>query len=99
MHTLLVLHLLAPPAMGQPALTDTNIKAALTAWVSNPTTAVIKYGPIGDWNTAAVSNMASLFPEPVESGGVLHPITFNVDISKWNVGKVTNMNRLFHHPL
>ncbi len=53
---LLVLAVLAPPAMGQPAaLTDTTIKMAVRDWDSNPTIASNKYGPIDGWNTAAPS--------------------------------------------
>ena len=39
------------------AITDTNLKSAVTAWLTNPTTATTTYGPIADWNTAAVTSM------------------------------------------
>ena len=38
-------------------ITDANLKDAATSWVNDPTTATTTYGPIADWNTAAVSNM------------------------------------------
>jgi surface protein len=69
----------------QTAITDANIGAAATAWLTNPTTATTTYGPIADWNTAAVTSMASLFS---------YKSTFNSDISKWNVASVSNMDRV-----
>jgi hypothetical protein len=70
----------------QTAITDANLNTAVIAWVTNPTTATITYGPIADWNTAAVSNMASLlYPSSTSRP------TFSADISKWNVASVSNM--------
>jgi hypothetical protein len=66
----------------QTAITDGNIGTAATAWLTNPTTATTTYGPIADWNTAAVTSMASLFADKS---------TFNGDISKWNVASVSDM--------
>ena len=68
------------------AITDTNLNNAVTAWVTDPTTAISTYGPIADWNTAAVSNMANL----LYPASTIRP-TFNGDISKWNVASVSNM--------
>ncbi len=73
----------------QTAITDANLNTAVIAWVTNPTTATTTYGPIADWNTAAVTSMASLlFPS-----STARP-TFNGDISKWNVASVSNMCRV-----
>jgi hypothetical protein len=73
----------------QTAITDANLNTAVIAWVTNPTTATTTYGPIADWNTAAVTSMASLlFPS-----STARP-TFNADISKWNVASVSNMYRV-----
>ncbi len=63
-------------------ITDSNIRAAVTAWVANPTAATTTYGDIADWNTASVTSMGGLFQN--------NP-TFNADISKWNVASVVNM--------
>ncbi len=71
----------------QTAVTNANIGAATTAWLTNPTTATTTYGPIADWNTAAVTSMANLF----FPSGFARP-TFNDDISKWNVASVSNMD-------
>ncbi len=89
--TLLVLAVLAPRAMGQPAaLTDTSIRTAVRAWSTNPTTAAGTYGPIDVWNTAAVGNMANLFASK--------PM-FNADISRWNVARVSTMESMFNYAL
>jgi hypothetical protein len=71
----------------QTAITNANIAAAATAWVTNPVTARSQYGPIADWNTAAVTSMTSLF----NPAGTARP-TFNGDISKWNVARVAKMD-------
>jgi hypothetical protein len=76
----------------QMAITNANIGTAATAWVTNPATATTAYGPIADWNTAAVTSMAALF-YPLSTA---QP-TFNDDISKWNVASVSNMYQV--HPL
>jgi hypothetical protein len=70
----------------QTAITNGNIGTAATEWLTNPTTATTTYGPIADWNTAAVTSMASLF----YPSSTARP-TFNADISKWNVASVSNM--------
>ena len=85
---LLVLAVLARPAMGQPAaLTDMTVRTALRDWDGDPTIASNKYGPIDGWNTAAVGNMAYLF---IANAG------FNADISRWNVARVNNMHSVFY---
>jgi hypothetical protein len=60
------------------------------AWLTNPTTATTTYGPIADWNTAAVTSMANLF----YPSNTAQP-TFNGDISKWNVARVSNMYQVY----
>ncbi len=70
----------------QAAITDTNINTAVTAWLTNPTTAAATYGPIADWDTSAVTSMANL----LYPSNIARP-TFNGDISKWNVASVSNM--------
>ncbi len=73
----------------QTAITDANLNTAVIAWVTNPTTATTTYGPIADWNTAAVTTMATL----LYPSSTARP-TFNGDISKWNVASVSNMYRV-----
>ncbi len=76
----------------QTAITDANLNTAVIAWVTNPTEATTTYGPIADWNTAAVTSMANLLYPAVAPAttGTARP-TFNGDISKWNVVSVSNM--------
>jgi surface protein len=64
-------------------ITNGNVAAAVTAWIGGDATT---YGNIVDWNTAAVTSMASLF----YPSSTARP-TFNADISKWNVASVSNM--------
>jgi hypothetical protein len=60
-------------------ITNGNVAAAATAWTGGDATT---YGDIADWNTVAVTSMASLFASKP---------TFNGDISKWNTARVANM--------
>jgi hypothetical protein len=82
--------LLVLPAHVAAQLDDANIGTAALAWLTDPVTAATTYGPIADWNTAAVTSMAELFFPSVSGGNTARP-TFNADISKWNVGSVSNM--------
>jgi surface protein len=56
----------------------------VTAWIGGDATT---YGNIVEWNTAAVTSMASLFN---------YKSTFNGDISKWNTSSATNMQQMFY---
>ena len=77
-----IAHLIMPSAHALTAITNSNIGAAVTAWVTDPTTATTTYGDVAGWNIASVTSMASLFwSKP----------TFNADISKWNVASVVDM--------
>ena len=68
----------------QTAITNSNLGAAATAWVTSPTTAATTYGDITEWNTAAVTSMADVFSSKP---------TFNADIGKWNTASTTTMQR------
>jgi hypothetical protein len=74
------------------AITNANVATAATAWVTDPATATTTHGPIVDWNTAALTSIASLFYPTVapSTSGTAQP-TFNGDISKWTVASVSNM--------
>ena len=69
------------------AITNTNFATAVAAWITNPVTATTTYGPIGEWDTSAVTSMASTFSSQP---------TFNDNIGSWNVASVSNMYGLFH---
>ena len=68
-------------------ITNGNIGTAVMAWLTNSTAAATTYGNIVEWNTAAVSDMASLF----YPSSYARP-TFNSDISKWNTASVSSMS-------
>ncbi len=72
----------AYPTWSSVCINGSNIGAAVTAWVTDPTTATTTYGNVAGWNIAGVTSMASLF---------LSKPTFNADISKWNVASVVDM--------
>jgi hypothetical protein len=83
---LALLLMLPAHVAAQEAITNANLNTAVTAWMNNPSTAETTYGPIADWNTAAVTSFASL----LYPAGTARP-TFNGDISKWNTASVSNM--------
>ena len=68
-------------------LVDTNIPTAVTAWLTNSTTATTTYGPIDQWDVSSVSNMYGLFA---------YKPTFNADIGGWNVALVSTMFNMFY---
>jgi hypothetical protein len=53
--------ILLPCAQALAHITNANIAAAVTDWVSSPSTVATTYGPIADWNTAAVMSMYQRF--------------------------------------
>jgi surface protein len=67
------------------AITNSNVKTAATAWLTDPVMATKAYGNIADWNTAPVTSMDRLFSAAM---------AFNADISKWNVASVSNMDQV-----
>ncbi len=71
-------------SFGMPTcITNANIAAAVTAWVTSAWTGGALYGPIEDWNTAAVTSMYQVFQS--------QSLNENDDISKWNTASVSNM--------
>ena len=46
---------------GLTAITNDNIRAAVDAWMRNPTTATATYGHITWWDTQGVTDMSKLF--------------------------------------
>jgi hypothetical protein len=86
------------PTASLTVITDANLGEAVTAWLTNPSTAETTFGPIADWNTAAVTSMAALLYPTVAPAttGTARP-TFNGDISKWNTASVSNMAQACAH--
>jgi Mycoplasma protein of unknown function, DUF285 len=67
-------------------LSDSNMEEAVQQWLLNRTGAVIRFGPIEDWDVSGVTYMFNLFKDAQ---------TFNDDISAWNVACVTTMHGMF----
>ena len=70
----------------QTAITDANIRQAVSDWVSAPAFAEATYGAISTWDVSQVTDMSQLFEDKT---------TFNDDISNWDVSNVTNMSNMF----
>jgi surface protein len=68
------------------ALTDANVRLAVSGWISSPSTVAATYGPVSGWDVSRVSNMHQLFYQQR---------TFNDDLSGWNTASVTTMFGLF----
>ena len=68
------------------ALIDTNFQTAVNLWFSDQAAAEAEYGPIGQWNTTAVTSMANAFQ---------YRDTFNEDLNSWDVSNVTDMSYMF----
>ena len=66
--------------------TTASLRTAVQAYDANATSAIATYGPIANWDVAAITNMAQLFK------GLAN---FNADISAWNTTGVTDMSDMF----
>ena len=69
-------------------ITDSNIRAAVSAWLSNSASAESTYGHISTWATGAVTDMSNLFHYQAAA-------SFNEDIGAWDTSGVTTMYRMF----
>jgi hypothetical protein len=63
-----------------------ELRTKVEAWIQNKSKALAEYGPIGRWDTSAVTTMASLFE------GEAH---FDENLNAWNVASVQNASKLF----
>jgi surface protein len=107
----LFLMILSTVSYSQTAITDTNIRQALSDWVSIPTFAEATYGNISEWDVSQVTDMSELFSgydgfnEYIGYWNVSNVTTmsrmfsfsssFNQDLSAWDVSNVTTMNEMF----
>ena len=66
--------------------TNATIQEAVNLWCADRPAALVRFGPIADWDTSRVTSMRELFKEKEE---------FNDDISRWNVGAVMDMEGMF----
>jgi surface protein len=86
-------------------ITNANIRTAVSAWCSDPTTAAATYGNISGWDTSSVTNrFKCLFssytggkcPSTAACSGPTYiPATFDEDLSKWNTSSATTMYEMF----
>ena len=79
-------------------MTDSNIRTAVAAWLSNSASAEAWYGHISTWDTSGVTDMSSLFcalPGYVNCNTAA--ASFNDDISAWDTSGVTTMRWMFYY--
>jgi len=77
------------------AMTDSTIKTAVAAWISDRSGAEATYGHISTWNTGGVTDMAGLFCASSTHCGSTAASSFNDDISAWDTSGVTKMAYMF----
>ena len=81
-------------------MTDSNIRTAVDAWLSNSAAAEATYGHISTWETGGVTDMNCLFVGRSHSGcnNVYNTdaLYFNQDISAWDTSGVVTMVRTFY---
>ena len=66
--------------------TNETIREAVKDWNSDSDWAVLKWGPMEEWDTSQVTDMKYLFYKA--------PF-FTADLSRWDVSQVTNMSGVF----
>jgi hypothetical protein len=78
-------------------MTDSNIRIAVAAWLSNPTAAEATYCHISTWDTSRVTSMSYLFCG-IRSRSQCNTVavSFNEDIGAWDTSGVTSMERMFY---
>ena len=87
------------PATGY-VMTDSNIRTAVAAWLSDSASAEVMYGHISTWQTRGVTDMSWLFC--ANSGWISYgcntaAASFNEDISAWDTSGVTSMHLMFSY--
>ena len=79
-------------------LDDSNIRTAVTAWLSDAAAAEATYGHISTWETGGVTNMAYLFCAcSYCSNCNTAAASFNEDIGAWDISGVTTMWYMFYY--
>ena len=74
--------------VGGETIDDRNFGYAVKDWVQGTGA---QYGPIKDWDTSRVRNMAGVF----STHYVAEATTFNADIGAWDTSQVTEMQGMF----
>ena len=79
-------------------MSDTTIRTAVAAWLSDSAAAEATYGHISKWDTSGVWDMSYLFCAYSlwSSSCNTAAASFNEDISAWGTSGVTTMRRMFY---
>jgi surface protein len=91
---------MAIPTRPYPFFSKQHLSEAIVEYfITNHDKAWRAYGHIGSWNTAAITDMSSLFTDIANGGGHADLILLTENelsgISNWNVSNVTNMSKMF----
>jgi hypothetical protein len=79
-------------AMGTTFTDATGLRNALAEWDTNSTGAANTYGPVGDWNVVAVTNLGGESP----NFGVFTGLqSFDEDLTGWDTSAADRMDRMF----
>ena len=79
------------------AMTDSNIKTAVSAWLLDASAAEADYGHISTWGTSGVTDMSELFCASDACWYYMPESSFfNEDIGAWDTSGVTSMYRMFY---
>ena len=65
---------------------DETLRVAVQEWQRDRGSAMVKYGPIADWDTSQVTDMSRLFADAT---------TFNEPLTRWDTSNVRSMSGMF----
>ena len=89
----------APRRLSGYVMTNSNIKTAVAAWLSDSAAAEVTYGHISTWQTSGVTDMSYLFcadtSDTSSSKCNAGAASFNQDIGDWDTSEVTDMAYMF----
>jgi hypothetical protein len=87
------------PTIVNYVMTDSTIKTAVTAWLSDSAAAEATYGHISTWETGGVTDMSYLFCglQWDTTKCNMAAASFNEDIGAWDTSGVTTMSEMFYY--